>query len=250
MAVRSYLDGAVIVEVAQGAAPPILALHGWGRTRRDLTALVEGREALVPDLPGFGSSPEPPEAWGAHDYARCLAELLTADSRGPYVVAAHSFGGRAAVALVADSPALVSGLVLYGVPLLRASAPARPKLSYRLVRWGNRRGIVGDARLEALRERYGSADYKAAQGVMRGVLVRSVAEEYADELRQVKVPVGFCWGERDTAAPLAAAERAAALVPDLRFMDVVAGVGHDVILQSPDRARAALERIVDQACLS
>jgi pimeloyl-ACP methyl ester carboxylesterase len=248
VSVRSYLGGALIVEHRSGAAPPILALHGWGRDRRDMSTLVEGREAMLPDLPGFGSSPPPPEAWGAAEYAKCLADFLAADGRAPYVVAAHSFGGRAAVELAAHDPSLVAGLLLCGVPLLRPQAAARPKASLRLARWANQRGLVSERRVDKLRERYGSADYKAAQGVMRAVLVRSVAEDYTDALQRVQAPVGFCWGELDTAATVDVAKRAAAMVQHVCCFDVVASIGHDVILQAPERARAALEQVVEAAC--
>ena len=248
MSLRSYLDGALIVEQREGTRPPVLALHGWARDRRDLVGIVSGREALLPDLPGFGSSPPPPEAWGAVEYGASVAEFLTSHGQGPYVVVGHSFGGRVAVALAAEYPSLVSGMLLCGVPLVLIAPPARPKLAFRAARWAQRRGLLSDSVVERLRQRYGSADYNAAEGVMRAVLVRVIAEDYSELLARVQAPVGLCWGENDAAVPVEVARRAASLVTNLACFEIVPGVGHDVILQAPDRTRAALQCVVDAAC--
>ena len=210
MALTALLDGLLMAE-RTGSAPRVLALHGWGRTRADLLPAVEGVAALVPDLPGFGASPPPPEAWGSQDYATLLAPLLEG---GGWTVLGHSFGGRVAVQLAAGWPGLVSGLVLAGVPLLRrttggSSAP----WGFRLARSLNRFGIVGDARMEEQRRRYGSADYRAASGVQRDCLVRLVNEDYRDLLPKITAPVQLVWGAGDTAAPLAMAHEAKALLP-------------------------------------
>jgi pimeloyl-ACP methyl ester carboxylesterase len=116
-------------------------------------------------------------------------------------VLGHSFGGRVAVCLAARRPELVSGLVLTGVPLLRLAATPRPALTYRLARAANRAGLLSDKRMDKLRDSRGSADYRAATGMMRDILVKSVNETYDTELRAIRCPVRLVWGERDTAAP-------------------------------------------------
>jgi pimeloyl-ACP methyl ester carboxylesterase len=73
--------------------------------------------------------------------------------------------------------------------------------------------LLSDERMEAERRKRGSADYRAAQGVMRDTLVRLVNEDYRELLPQVKAPVSLVWGAHDTAAPLATAQEAAAILP-------------------------------------
>lgn len=245
MTLRTHLDGALFAEHLDGAPPPVLALHGWGRDRSDLIGVVRGRRAASVDLPGFGSSPAPPEVWGAAEYARQVAELLDELALGPVVVLAHSFGGRVAAHLGATRPDLVRGIVFLGVPLLRLAPTSKPPFSYRLVRRLRRLRLVPESVLDAARQRHGSADYRAATGVMRDVLVKVVNEEYHDELRRLSCPVAFCWGERDTAAPLEVARRARELVADVALFDVVEGAGHDVHRSHPERVTAAIERIVE-----
>jgi pimeloyl-ACP methyl ester carboxylesterase len=252
-----------------GGVPWVLALHGWARTHQDWRAALGARatgtvaqgSASVPgpapvgeelagvgamaavalDLPGFGATPPPPEAWGSADYAAALVPVF-AELQVPAVVVGHSFGGRVALHLAAAHPDLVKALVLTGVPLTRQTA-RRPKspVRYRLGRALYGRGLVSEARMEALRRRYGSPDYRAATGVMRQVLVRTVNETYDDQLLAVRCPVELVWGDDDTEAPLSVAETAAGLLarPNLT---VCRGAGHLVPLTAPDALRLAIER--------
>lgn len=244
MTLRTHLDGAIFAEHVSGQAPTILALHGWGRDRSDLLAALTGRDVIALDLPGFGSSPPPPQAWGAREYAGQVAGLLQAADVGPVLVVGHSFGGRVAAHLAADHPQLVSGVVFAGTPLLRSTAPAaKPALGYRLVRRARRLGLVPESLLESVRQRHGSADYRAASGVMRDVLVTAVNEDYRDQLAKIICPVGFCWGADDTAARPQVATDAAAMVGEVVVVDIVDGVGHDVHRQAPDRLNAVIDAV-------
>lgn len=243
MPLRSFLEGQILGEQRAGQGAALLCLHGWGRNRSDLTKVAAGRNALLLDLPGFGSSPPPPDAWGASQYAELVARAVAIDGRGPYVVVGHSFGGRVAVCLGASHPDLVAGMVLIGAPLLRMGPPQPPSLGFRLARAANRTGLISDGRMERLRRSRGSADYAAAEGVMRAVLVRLVAEEYAEELEALMCPVGLCWGEDDREAPLPIAERAATLLDKLICFEVVSSAGHDVHNTHPEVVRAVIDHV-------
>lgn len=197
--------------------------------------------AVAVDLPGFGATPPPPAAWGSADYAAALVPVL-AELQVPAVVVGHSFGGRVAVHLAAAQPGQVKALVLTGVPLVRqAGGSRRPPLRYRVGRALYGRGLVGEARMETLRQRYGSPDFRAATGVMRQVLVRTVNETYDDQLRAVRCPVELVWGDDDAEVPVSVAETAAGLLarPNLT---VCRGAGHLVPLTAPDALRLAIER--------
>jgi len=148
----------------------------------------------------------------------------------------HSFGGRVAVRLAAKYPELVSGLVLTGVPLVRLVAAPKPPVMFRLIRGLARLGIIPQRVLEEQRQKRGSADYRAARGVMRDILVRVIGEDYRDDLARVRVPVRMVWGENDTAAPADAGAFAAGLINGATFR-AVAGAGHflDGSLQSAVR---------------
>jgi pimeloyl-ACP methyl ester carboxylesterase len=142
----------------------------------------------------------------------------------------------------------VKALVLTGAPLLRPIGQGRPapSVAHRLTRVLNRVGVVSDARMEARRRRTGSDDYRAATGVMRDVLVRSITEmddgTYARALPRISCPVELVWGERDAAATPAVAEEAASLLP-LASVTILPGVGHLTPTEAPDALRAAIERV-------
>ena len=200
--------------------------------------------AVALDLPGFGATPPPPDGWGSAEYAAAVAAVLD-DLDGPAVVVGHSFGGRVALHLAAAFPDRVGGLLLTGVPQLVRRVPPRGTLAYRAARRLNRLGVVSDERMEARRRRSGSADYRAATGVLRDVFVRLMAEDYEAQLGSIHVPVSMVWGESDTAAPVSMAERAAALVPGGRAkLEVLSGVGHLTPTEAPAALRAALERLL------
>ena len=86
--------------------------------------------------------------------------------------------------------------------------------------------------MEAQRQRYGSPDYRAAQGVMRGVFVKVLAEQYGDQMAAIAAPVDLVWGDGDTEAPLEMAVRARPLFPAARLV-TLAGVGHLVPTEAP-----------------
>ncbi len=213
--ITSLAGGRVLAE-KHGATPPkVVALHGWARDGGDFAMIVSGLDAVSIHLPGFGPAAPPDEVWGTDDYADLVAEAIAAFA--PVVIVAHSFGGRVAVQLAAKRPELVSGLVLTGVPLVRLAPASQPPLAFRFARWANARGLVSDRRMDALRNARGSADYRAAHGVMRGIMVRAVNENYDEALAALSinpVPKRFVWGADDTAAPTeagrVAAERAGA----------------------------------------
>jgi pimeloyl-ACP methyl ester carboxylesterase len=238
---KSFGGGALFGAASGAGRPWVLALPGWSRTHRDFDAVLEGVDAIALDLPGFGAASPPPEAWTTQDYARHVAPVLAEMAPGS-VVLGHSFGGRVAVHLGAAHADRVGALILTGVPLVGApGGRRRSPFTYRLGRALYRRGVVGEARMEALRQRYGSSDYRAARGVMREVLVKAVNETYEIPLAAFPGPVELVWGDADDQVPVAVAEAALATCAD-GVLTVCPGVGHFVPEQSPAVLRAALER--------
>ncbi len=229
-----------------GPAAPVLALHGWGRSRHDWARVLAVTGGLALDLPGFGAAPPPAAPMGAEGYAEAVAPVFGALD-GPVVVVGHSFGGRVAVHLAARRPEAVAGLVLAGVPLVRLSG-TRPRVApgYRAVRLARRLRLISEATLERARHRYGSADYRAATGVMREVLVRVVGESYEEQLAALACPVHLVWGAADWLVPPAVAERARDLLA-AGTLTLLPVVGHDVPAEAPEALAAAIREMLDGA---
>lgn len=221
---------------------PVLLLHGWGRDASYWDLLVDSLSGCdcsfySVDLPGFGLSAPPPEVWGVEGYAGFLCGWMESiRPMAEWVVVGHSFGGKVALCLGRWYP--VRRLVL----LASAGVVAHKSWSIRfrnsLLRFIKRvlkltvRTDLADRILEQYRTRYGSSDYRAAQGIMRAVLVRAVSEDVTSWLPEVQMPVLLIWGEQDSATPLVSAKLMQQLLSKARLV-ILKGVGHDLMAERP-----------------
>ncbi len=237
----SFAGGRLFGASYGDAAPRVVALHGWGRTHADFAEVLDPFDAIAIDLPGFGSTPPPPDTWGSPEYAALVVELLR-ELPAPPVLVGHSLGGRVGIHVAAQAPDSICGLVLAGAPLIRVGATAKTKAGYRLARWLHQRGVVSEARMEEARKRYGSSDYRNASPIMRSIHVRLVNENYDAQIAATTVRAELVWGDNDTAAPLAGAEELAARLGALAMLTVVPGAGHLTPLTAVDALRAAIGR--------
>lgn len=222
-------------------APRVVALHGWGRTHADFTTALESFDAIAVDLPGFGSTPPPPEPWGSPEYAALIVDLLRSLPTPPVLVG-HSLGGRIGVHVAATAPETISGLVLTGAPLIRVGGGTKPKTGYRFARWLNKRGVLSDQRMEEARKKYGSSDYANASPAMRAIHVKLVNETYDAQIDAVKTPTELVWGDNDTAAPLVVAQQLEARLN--AHLTVVPGAGHMTPLTAANELHAAIDRLL------
>ncbi len=245
---KSFAGGRIFGATWGSGVATVVALHGWQRTHGDFDGVFGDPEfasthcAFGLDLFGFGATPPPPEPWGADEYARHLLPLFDGADKlaGQVTVVGHSFGGRVAVRLAALVPDRIDRLVLTGAPLLpREGRRAAPAFSYRVGRFLHRRGLVGDDRMEAMRQRHGSPDYRATQGVMRGVFVKELGERAArgaDDLAAVGCPVDLVWGAEDHEVPVEVADRAQGMLRSSTLV-TLPGIGHLTPTEAPDALR-------------
>lgn len=184
---------------------------------------------------------------GADEYADALVPVLEEFDEPPLIVG-HSFGGRVAVSLAARYPDLVGQLLFIGVPLLRAPdrQPAKTSTMYRAIRTLHRWRVVGEERMELARQKYGSVDYRAAEGVMRQILVKAVGETYEHHLAEVRCRTHLLWGAKDTAAPVSIATAAAKRMPHAEVsMAILPEVGHHVMLEAPEKTTAEIQMMTN-----
>lgn len=239
---KSFANGSLFGATWGPSGPAeVLALHGWRRSHEDFApAFASGPVSVVAlDLPGFGATPPPDSGWGSEEYARALLELIGEPGvmAERFTVVGHSFGGRVAIRLAGLAPDRVGRLVLTGVPLLdREGRRKKPATGFRLARKLHSFGLVGDRRMEELRQQHGSPDYRAATGTMRATFVKILAESYAAELANIAAPVDLLWGEGDTEVPLEVARRSEAMFPDAALV-TLPGVGHLTPTEAPEALR-------------
>jgi pimeloyl-ACP methyl ester carboxylesterase len=221
-----HLDG----DSAAGPVELVWA-HGWGHTHENMLPLAQAmrrsaRSVLV-DFPGFGASPMPPAPWGTADYADAMAEWLGGLPSARRIWIAHSFGCRVGLQLAARHPDALAGLFLIaaaGLPPQRTPW-ARARVTGR--RWAFRLAgqftPEGPAR-DRLRQRFGSADYRAA-GPLRPILVKAVSEDLTAAAGVVRVPAVLVYGDQDRETPPELGMRFNGLMPQSRLY-VLRGFDH------------------------
>jgi lipase len=113
-----------------GRGAPVVALHGLTATFVNYIGIAErlgGRKPLFAlDLRGRGDSDKPGGPYGMAQHGRDVAAAMRAMNLGPSVVVGHSMGAFVAVALAAQNPELVSGLILIDggyIPAISQGAP-------------------------------------------------------------------------------------------------------------------------------
>ena len=103
--------------------------------------------------------------------------------------------------------------------------------------------------MEAIRSSRGSADYRAASGVMRDILVKVVNESYEAQLRALDTPVTLLWGRDDREVPVAVAERALSVISEgggRAGLEVLPGVGHFLPTEAPEALRLVVSKALEQ----
>jgi pimeloyl-ACP methyl ester carboxylesterase len=228
----------------RGSGRPLLLLHGWGTSSElfapILDALQSGRRLIVPDLPGFGATPEPDAPWSVHEYAAWCIALLDRLGVESCDLIGHSNGGRIGIAMAASHPGRIQRMVLAGSAGIRPSRTLRGAArvrSYKLLRAVERSSMMPPALRDAARrnaDRRGSADYRAASGVMRGTLVRLVNEDIRTLLPDLHLPVLLIWGDQDGETPLEDGRLMERLIPDAGLV-VFEGAGHYAYLEQAAR---------------
>ena len=223
-----------------GTGAPVVVLHGWGGRIESmapiLSCLSSAFRVIAIDLPGFGDSSLPLDAWGTPEYARHVSGLLDelAIDRADFV--GHSFGAKIALYLAAWRPPYVGKLVLQGSSGLRTP----PSMQVRVKRIASRGGRVvgrlgpsGERLKRSLYARIASRDYEDA-GPLRPILVKVVNEDLAPMLSSVRSSTLLVWGTDDDSVPLAHGRRMEALIPDAGLIPFE-GAGHFAYLEEPER---------------
>ena len=232
--------------------PPVLVLHGWGGDYRALsviaTPISQQRNVISLSLPGFGDSPEPPEAWGTWEYVEVIKTWLEHEGYRKVDVIAHSFGGRIAIGLAVRYPDFIVRLILIDSAGLRARRSFKTRLKVMTARNLRRFAQIMQGRtaefLNKWRDQLGSQDWKLASPVMRSILVKVLDEDLSDELPRITAPALLIFGEIDTATPLWMAQKMNELIPDSK-LEVIPGVGHFCYLEKKGEVLSRVWRHLD-----
>ena len=233
-------------QTADSETTPLLFLHGWG-CDGSIFKFFEDRlpvSRLTVDFPGHGQSGEPLEPWGVPEYAEQIAELLKSLELAKVNIIAHSFGGRVAIYLSSHYPELIDKMVITGGAGIRK--PASETQSRRQKQYQCMKKLlltIGKCKLfsslvekgmEALRQKYGSADYKRLNENMRKTFVKVISQDLSEYLPSVQASTLLIWGSNDTETPLWMGEKMEKEIPDAGLV-VFDGRTHFAFVEEPQR---------------
>jgi len=230
---------------------PLIILHGWGSlidSWRNVASALEkqGIKVFIPDLPGFGETPEPPSAWGVSDYGEFVKRFARELGMQKFDLAGHSFGGQIAITYAAQHPQDIRKLILIAAARIMRRRKLRVKLFLIVTKIGN--VIFALPPLALLRPLVqkiwykitGERDYYRASIRMREVF-KHVEEEVGSRLTMIRVPTLILWGERDDATPLADARIIHDKIPNSK-LHIFSDEGHDLNFKKP---REIAQKIIE-----
>ncbi len=225
----------------------IVILQGWG-TKLELydgmaAALSDEYRVLQFDLPGFGASTEPREAWSVDDYTEFFLKLTEALGLKKISLIGHSFGGRIIIRMGERMPKNDLPFTIEKIALVDSAGivPEKSPEQLRKIRRYKRWKKLADTKIaktlfpdlvETWKSRQGSEDYRNASPMMRQCLVKAVNQDLREYLPMIPVDTLLVWGDQDTATPLSDGQLMESLIPKAGLA-VVKGAGHFCFAERP-----------------
>ncbi len=227
-----------------------MILHGWGSNADVMMPLVSKlsdlRTCYVPDLPGFGETPPPPEPWTVDDYVDLAEQFVTEIAGGRADILAHSFGGRIALKWCSRE----SGKEQAGKVVITGGAGMKPrrtfafycrkytakllKAPFMLLPAAHREKALDWMRGTGIWKSLGSSEYRQLDGVMRQTFVRTVSEHLEFCLQKISHDILLLWGKEDGATPVYQGARMENGLHNGALV-VIDHAGHYAFLDQPDR---------------
>jgi len=228
--------------IQYGEGKDVVLLHGWGQNiemMMPLGNLLQNTNRItILDLPGFGESEEPKEAWTIYEYELFIEEVLQKLKIENPILIGHSFGGR--LSIIYASKNKVDKLILFGSPCVRTNQKESTKVKI----LKKMKKVPGMAKIgDAMKKYIGSRDYKNASSTMRKILVNTVNEDLSHCAKQIKAPTLLIWGDLDEEAPLEDAKKLESLINDAGLI-VMNGCTHYAYLENIHQVKSIFESFI------
>jgi len=256
----TYNDQRIAYEVV-GEGKALVILHGWGSNRRVMMPIAKQlshlRSCYVLDLPGFGDSNEPAQAWSIDDYADAVEAFISMLPDDHVDMLVHSFGGRIILKLLTRK----NGKQIIQKVLITGGAGMKPKRSWKYyVKKYTAKTLkapfvilpqpLNDKALNWLRttalwKSLGSSDYSQLSGVMRGTFVKSVNEYLEECLPEITHEILLLWGRNDDATQIYQAERIEQGIKHAALV-VIEDAGHYAFLDKPKQFATIAEAFLKE----
>lgn len=217
--------------VKLGNGSNIVFLHGWGCSGEIFLAVAKhlGNYACyLPDFRGFGKSlPPSSNGWTVEDFAKELFAFFAIHGIRNATIVAHSFGCRVAMVFATLHPELVQKLLLVSPAGVRRFSVAR---CIRVWHFKLHKFLCKNE-TDCAVERFGSADYKACNEILRKTFVKVVNQNLVPFAKKIEKETLILCGTRDTATPLSHARTLNRCIKNSCLMQLDGD--HFVVFQNP-----------------
>ena len=254
-----------------GEGPALVFIHGlsgcWQNWLENIPFFSHSFRVIALDLPGFGSSPMPPEKITINNYAAVVDELLDSLGIERAAVVGNSMGGFIGAELAIRFSTRVSRLVLVSAAVLwqeyrrakplvalaqtsealtaRALAngtPAvalRPRVRHAILRWAGFRyphRLPKELQVELIRTAPRTRGFLPALQALADFPLR-------EELGDIACPTLIVWGTDDPLVGVRHASELERSIPDARKV-IFEKTGHEPMLERPERFNRLLDEFV------
>lgn len=225
------IDSLKVAYQVKGSGTPVVLLHGWGGEANSFKpvfdSLSKSYQVYVLDLPGFGLSEIPPNAWDAGDYAIFLSSFFKNHGISKAHLIGHSYGGRISIVMAAREPEKVDKLILVDSAGIIPPRSAKYYIRVGFAKIGHLLrclGTVGNRLADGISRHSGSKDYREA-GPMRPTLVKSVNQDLRPYLPKIQASTLLIWGENDKDTPVSYGKIMEEEIPDAALV-ILKDAGH------------------------
>jgi len=241
------IDGLNINYIDEGKGRHVLLLHGWGGSIQTMmpifNILKEKFRVVALDLPGFGNSDIPKEPWNSYDYAECINKFIEKLNLNEIILFGHSHGGRISIVLASKYNFVKKLILIDSAGII----PKRKAKYYIKVYWFKMLKKIyltfplknKQEKLDKFYKKFGSRDYRDAEGVMRQTMVKVINDNLIRLLSDIKAPTLLIWGENDEDTPLYMGEMMEKEIPDSGLV-ILKGAGHYSYIDNYEQFRAII----------
>ena len=220
-----------------------LLIHGWGTNLYSLrlTAKIISNKYKVYsiDLPGFGKSDSLKKSFNIDDYVDIVIDFIKQIGIKNICLVGHSYGGRIIIKM--NNRIDLPFDIKQNVFIDSAGIKQKPKKTIRTYIYKFLKNLymymplkkeTKEQKLEELKNKFGSSDYRNAKGFLRDTLVKSVNEDLSDDIKNINKKTLLIWGEKDTATPMKDAEYFKENIKDSE-LHIINNAGHFPFIDDP-----------------
>lgn len=243
------------ISIGSPSAPTVVFAHGWGRTHHDFIQIAESiapiANSILLDLPGFGETPRPAQAWSTVEYASHVKEFLVKQQLGPVIWVGHSFGGRIGLRLAVRHSESLSALVLVssaGIPVQRSVVQKAKSLFQRQRFQFAKKRAKNQQEITALEKQYGSADYiHSAEIGLRDVFLKVIAEDQSADVGKISIPTRMIFGALDFETPVSIGQRLEQLIPQSQLVVCPQFNHFDILSRGRHQVALTIKELIQRA---